>query len=234
MRPEEFIKKHPFPKNGVEINNKLVRAIQDPDQSKYRQKNLEKLLQNNARLVYIIFKQYNYDKELAEIMSIVYEGLDQATQRYDFNVGMPFYHYAVQTTRGILQNNYNYTHDLIHVPVMKKKKLNKKTNKEEGIRLEYSDINDYLEHQYIENDEKESLSSEANMLIREYEKGDLTEQSRDELKILKLSRENTLKDLAYKTKINTVKLRKIIDKTTEKLKKFNFVLQQKLSKNDNT
>ena len=42
MTPEEFINKHPFPKNGAEINNALVRAIKDPTQSKFKEKNLTK------------------------------------------------------------------------------------------------------------------------------------------------------------------------------------------------
>jgi len=233
MTPEEYIKNNPFPKNGSEINNKLVREIQDPAKAKYKSQNLDRLLKNNARLIYVIYMQYNYNQELAAIMSFVYEGLEKATSTYDFNVGMPFYHYAIQTTRGLLQNYYNYNNDLIHVPVMKKKKLNKTTNTEEGIKLEYSDVNDFLEHQYMhDHDEKENLSSEINMIISEYERKKLSDQAREELNILKMYRESTLKDLSNKTNINTVKLRKIIDKTTLKLKKFNINLQKKILKND--
>jgi hypothetical protein len=54
-------------------------------------------------------------------MSFTFEGLCKATETYDPGIGMPFYHYAMQTTRGLLQNWYNYNNDLIHVPVMKKK-----------------------------------------------------------------------------------------------------------------
>jgi len=229
MTPEEFIKRNPFPKNGAEINKQLVRDIQDPSKAAHKTKNLNKLLKNNARLIYVIYRQYNYAQTLSSIMSFVFEGLKKATETYDFEVGMPFYHYAVQTIRGLLQNYYNYNNDLIHIPVMKKKKKNKKTNKEEWIKVEYSDINDYLEHQYIHNNDEESLSAEMDMLIEEYESQTLSIQTKEDLSILKMYRQSTLKDLSNKTGINTVKLRKIIDKTTSKLRKFYCILQNNMS-----
>jgi len=237
MTPEEFIKNNPFPKNGAEINNRLVREIQDPTKAKYYSQNLERLLKNNARLIYVIYMQYNYNQSLGSIMGFVFEGLKKATDTYDFAIGMPFYHYAIQTTRGLLQNYYNYNEDLVHTPVMKKYKVDKKTNKGKGIKHEYSDINDYVEHQHLLEDETDSLSTEINMIIGEYEKTNLSEQAKEELNILKLYRESTqndttLKDLSEKTKINTVKLRKIIDKTALKLRKFNLTLHKRMVKNE--
>ena len=137
MTPEEFIKRHPFPPNGAEINDKLVKDIQNPSKQDERDSNLQRLLENNARLIYLIYYQYNYNQTLASIMSFTFEGLCKATETYDPGIGMPFYHYAMQTTRGLLQNWYNYNNDLIHVPVMKKK----------DVKIDYSDINDYNEHQ---------------------------------------------------------------------------------------
>jgi RNA polymerase sigma factor (sigma-70 family) len=214
MTPEEFIKKHPFPKNGAEINDRLVKAIQDPKLEGQKEANLKKLLENNARLIYLIYHQYNYNQELGSIMSFVYEGLRKASAHFDPNVGMPFYHYAVQTIRGLLQNHYNYNNDLIHIPVMKRK----------TVKYEYADVTDYSEYQGLAsvdlNDVEEPIS-ELDMLITEYENQEnITEQSKSDLEIIKLYRNHTLKDISEKTGINTVKLRKIIDKTIVKLQKF--------------
>jgi len=161
MTPEDFIKDHPFPENGAEINNLLVRDIQDPSKQHLKQQNLQKLLENNARLIYIVYSQYNYNQSLGSIMSFVYEGLAKATETFDPQVGMPFYHYAVQTIRGLLQNWYNYNNDLIHIPVMKRK----------DITHEFADVNDYVEHQYLEADSEQDdadyLSSELDNMIIE-------------------------------------------------------------------
>lgn len=219
MTPEEFIKNNPFPKNGKKINEDLVKDIQDPTKSHFVRRNLYKLLKNNARLIYVIHRQYNYSQTLGSIMSFVYEGLKKATETYDPDVGMPFYHYAVQTIRGLLQNFYNYNESLIHVPVMKRKIT----------KVEYSDINDFSEHQYMDIHDNDSLSSEMDMIIKEYEAQPLSEQSIEDLKILKMYRQHTLKDISHKTNINTVKLRKMIDRATFKLKKFHVNLKRKLN-----
>lgn len=236
MTPEEFIKNNPFPSNGKEINEQLVRDIQDPTKVRFKQRNLYKLLKNNARLIYVVFKQYNYSQSLGSIMSFVYEGLKKATEGYDPTVGMAFYHYAIQTIRGLLQNYYNYNNDLVHVPVMKRRKKNKKTNKEEGIKLEYTDVNDYLECQYVKQDlDSDSLSSEMDMLVEEYEHQDcLSPQTLEDLRLWKKYRESNLKDLSSREKINTVKLRKVIDRTTAKLRKFYGQLQVRLNDDGKT
>jgi len=215
MTPEEFIKKHPFPKNGAEINQQLVRDIQDPQKENLKEDNLVKLLENNARLIYLIYHQYNYNQELGSIMSFVYEGLRKACDTYDPNVGMPFYHYAVQTIRGLLQNHYNYNNDLIHIPVMKRK----------NVKYEYADVNDYSEYSGFgvsELDEEENTPvSELDMLIIEYEnQPNISEQSKSDLEIVKMYRQFTLKDISEKTGINTVKIRKVIDRTVIRLQKF--------------
>ena len=221
MTPEEFIKKHPFPKDGAEINNRLVRDIQDPALEHKKEANLNKLLENNARLIYLIYHQYNYNQELGSIMSFVYEGLRKASMHFDSRVGMPFYHYAVQTIRGLLQNHYNYNNDIIHIPVMKRKL----------VKYEYADVTDYAEYQgfasadSLEGDEP---VAELDMLIIEYEnQPNLSAQSKEDLELIKLYRNHNLKDISIKTGINTVKLRKVIDKTIIKLQKF----YAKLNKN---
>jgi DNA-directed RNA polymerase specialized sigma subunit len=219
---EIFIKKHPFPKEGAKINDILVKEIQDPYKQNHKKENLKKLLKNNARLIYIIYSQFNYNQSLSSMMSFVYEGLKKATETYDPSIGMPFYHYAVKTTRGILQNHYNYKNDLIHVPVMKRKKT----------KIEYSDINDFSEHQHsvsMHNNE-DSLSKEMTMIITEYEnQPGLSQQALDDLKLLKLYRNSNLKELSIKTKINPVKLRKIIDTTSARLKRFYKNFNKKLA-----
>lgn len=215
MTPEEFIKKHPFPENGREINEQLVKAIQDPTQAKYKEANLKKLLENNARLIYLVHAQYNYNQELASVMSFVYEGIRKSVETFKPEIGMPFYHYAMRTTRGLLQNYHNYNHDMIHVPVMRKK----------DIKYEYADINDYTEHQYgIDEDTVEdnsNLSDELTNIIIEYEgRHDMTDRLKEEFNILKRSRTMTLKALSEETGYKTAKLRKMIDNALLKLRKY--------------
>jgi RNA polymerase sigma factor (sigma-70 family) len=215
MTPEEYINKHPFPENGAQINLELVKAIQDPEQGDSRESNLEKLLQNNARLIYLVYRQHNYNQELSSIMSFVYEGLRKSVDTFKPEVGMPFYHYAMRTIRGLLQNYYNYNHDMIHIPVMRKK----------DIKYEYADINDFNEHQYgidestLEDDG--NLSDELSNIISEYEaRATLNKRSREELDMLKRSRGMTLKALGDETGYKPAKLRKMIDTATEKVQRY--------------
>jgi DNA-directed RNA polymerase sigma subunit (sigma70/sigma32) len=220
MTPEEFIKRHPFPSNGAQINDILVKDIQDPSKSDKKEANLQKLLENNARLIYLIYYQYNYNQSLASVMSFTYEGLCKATETYDPDIGMPFYHYAMQTTRGLLQNWYNYNNDLIHVPVMKKKEVN----------IDYSDLNVYNEYQDGSNmgdmeafvqPHEENATIELDALIEVYEgKGKLNDQSKKDLEILKLSRNYNIKDLSKKLGINTSKLKFIITRCVGRMRKF--------------
>lgn len=221
MTPEEFIKNHPFPPNGSAINDQLVKDIQDPSKIAFKQDNLNKLLENNARLIYMIYNQYNYNQSLGSIMSFVYEGLCKATETYDPSVGMPFYHYAVQTIRGLLQNWYNYNNDIIHVPVMKRR----------NVKYDYADINDYVEHQFAidETDVEDDMESEFAMLLSEYRhKGVLTETAKQDLEVLELYRIYTIKEISDKLHINTVKVRKMIDRATNRLKSFHRKLQKEL------
>lgn len=231
MTPEEFIKNNPFPKNGTEINDKLVAAIQDPSQAAMKQENLKKLLKNNARLVYMIYHQYNYNQELGSIMSFVYEGLAKATDTYDPSVGMPFYHYAVQTIRGLLQNWYNYHNDLIHVPVMKKKDFRHKSGDlQEGIKYEFTDINDYIEHQHCDDldavvhiDDESNVLDELDQILIEFERHSTTsDKAREELIVLKLYKDRkTLKEISEITGQNSVKVKKQLDRSIDRLRRFN-------------
>jgi RNA polymerase sigma factor (sigma-70 family) len=233
MTPEEFIKNNPFPENGREINDQLVRAIQDPAQADMRQKNLERLLENNARLVYMVYHQYNYNQDLGSIMSFVYEGIAKATETFDPDVGMPFYHYAVQTIRGLLQNWYNYHNDLIHIPVMKKKAI-KKIDEDGNVvevdpmKYDYTDINDFTEHQHCDDivavvqPEDDSITSELDQIVEEFKKHpNTTAKALDDLEMFTLYRKHTLKEISVRKKINTVKIRKMIDRSIERLKRFN-------------
>jgi RNA polymerase sigma factor (sigma-70 family) len=219
VTPEDFIRDNPFPENGTEINNQLVKEIQDSNKASEKRKNLELLLKNNARLVYLVYHQYNYNQELGSIMSFVYEGLAKATDTFDPKVGMPFYHYAVQTIRGLLQNWYNYNNDLIHIPVMKKKE----------VTYDYSDINDYIEHQhcddaasaFIQIDDND-FSYELDQIIEEFvARNKDNARAMEDLEMFQLYRKHTLKEISTKTGLNTVKIRKMIDRTIERLTRFN-------------
>lgn len=233
MTPEDFIKNNPFPENGKEINNQLVRAIQDPDQEPMRQKNLESLLKNNARLVYMVYHQYNYNQDLGSIMSFVYEGISKATETFDPDVGMPFYHYAVQTIRGLLQNWYNYHNDLIHIPVMKKKPVEQVDYEgniidSTSMKYDYTDINDFTEHQHCDDifavvqPEDESITFELDQIIDEFVRHpNTTPKALDDLVMFNMYRKHTLKEISSRKKINTVKIRKMIDRTIDRLKRFN-------------
>jgi len=204
MTPEDFIKDNPFPENGKEINNLLVRAIQDPEKASMRQKNLELLLKNNARLVYMVYHQYNYNQDLGSIMSFVYEGISKATETFDPDVGMPFYHYAVQTIRGLLQNWYNYHNDLIHIPVMKKKIIKEIDEfgnlvEREAMKYDYTDINDFTEHQHCDDSiaviqaEDDSITYELDQIIEEFRHhSNTTAKALDELEMFNLYRKYTL------------------------------------------
>lgn len=234
MTPQEFIKNNPFPPNGEDINNQLVKDIQNPRKKAFIQQNLYKLLKNNARLIYVVYHQYNYNQSLGSIMAFVYEGLKKATETFDPSMKTKFYMYAIQTIRGILQNYYNYNEDLIHIPVKKKSKRNKEDNAENGIRHEFSDITDYSDHQYqnmstLDNEEEETLSDELTTIITEYENRTcLSKDVRSELEIFKMARQFTLKDISIKTGINTARLRKNIESMTRKLKKFYVTMKKDL------
>ncbi len=215
MTPEEFINKHPFPKNGAEINDMLVRELKDPTKSHLKQINLEKLLKNNARLIYLVYKQHNYNQELSSIMSFVYEGLNKSIDTFNPDIGMPFYHYAMRTTRGLLQKYYNYNNDLIHIPVMKKKL----------VKYDYADINDFNEHQNNVDEflveEKSNLSDELDNIIIEYEARNVKNSKNiRELEMLKKSRLMTLKALSDETGYTTTRIRKMINNASERLKKY--------------
>ncbi len=233
MTPEEFIKNNPFPANGAEINDRLVRDIQDPKKVDQKQKNLERLFKNNARLVYMIYHQYNYNQELGSIMSFVYEGLCKATETFDPDVGMPFYHYAVQTIRGLLQNWYNYHNDLIHIPVMKKKVVKKvdengEVIENEPMKYDYTDINDFTEHQHCDDahavvqPEDDSITNELDQILEEFKlHPSTTERALEDLDMFIMYRKHTLKEISQKTGINTVRIRKMIDRTIDRLRRFN-------------
>lgn len=226
MTPEKFIKDNPFPANGSELNAQLIADIQNPEKQHLRQHNLEKLLKVNARLIYIVWSQYNYANELASIMSYVYQGLTKASESFNPDLGVPFYNYAIKVTRGLLQNNYNYTASLIHTPVMKRKLEIYDPTIGEHVKLydfKYSDINDYSEHQSMvacDDTDDDDIKSELDMAFTEYEATLLTDTARADLEVLKMSSNMTLKDISTKTGINTAKLRKIIDRTTIKMQIF--------------
>ena len=217
MDAEEFIKNNPFPKNGTEINNRLVRDIQDVSKASDKQRNLQLLFKNNARLIHLVYKQYSYNQPLDSIMSFVYEGLIKATETYDPTIGMPFYNYAIRSIRGILQNWYNYNNDLIHIPVMKKKE----------VKHEYADINDFTEHQEGESKQELELpvdseySDELNEIIYAFKKiNQLSDEVKYDFEIFDLYRKYSVKEITKKTGLTENNIKCIVAKTLNKLKKF--------------
>lgn len=211
MRPEEFMKRNPFPINGTEINNDLVRAIQDPGQAAFVKKNVYKLFRNNARLIAMVHKQFSYNQPLSAIMSFVYEGIESTSKDYRLDSKMPFYSYAITHIRALLQKYYNYNESIVHVPVMKRKTVNH----------EYAEVNDFNEHTYgLYNDVEDPIVSELEMLLIEYESLELSDKQRDELEVVKLSRYLTTKEIAQRKKIGVAKVRTILKNTIPRLQRF--------------
>lgn len=209
MTPELFIKNNPNPPNVAQVNINLVKLIQDPSQIKFRKKNVYKLFKANARLIYVVFRQYNYNQSLGSIMSFVYEGIEATAMEYKIGSKKPYYSYAVSYIRGLLQKYYNYNESLVHVPVMKKK----------NIPLEYSEINNFSEHEYLSNEDSPIMDDLEN-LFKEYEHQPLTSKQKEELEIVKMSRTMNIKEISEKTKLGIGKIRNIIKKTTPKLASF--------------
>ena len=239
LTPEEFINKHPFPENGPEINDALVKEIQRLVAIKNKLKskgqsvpnyleeeiliNVQDLFRNNARLIFVIYKQYNYNQEMGSTMSFVYQGLDKAARNFDLTLGTPFYSYAIQVIRGMLQNYYHYHEKTVHVPVNKKD--------DDEFKYEFADINDHLEHEhmnYVETEEN-PLIEELNMIMVEYEnQKDISEVAREDFNVLKLSRELTLKEIGKKLSITPGKAKKMKDRSIERIKRFHRKLQKEL------
>jgi len=216
MQAEEFISRNPFPIDGTEINNDLVRSIQDPDQSAFVKKNVYKLFKNNARLIRIVHRQFNYGQSLSAVMSFVYEGIEATSKSYRLDSKMPYYSYAISYIRGLLQKYYNYTEGLVHVPVMKRK----------TVPHEYIEVNDFNEHAMgLYNEVQDPVVNELEMLLVEYESLDLSDQQREDLEIVKLTRYLTNKEVAERKKIGVAKVRSIVKKMIPKIQSF---YQQKL------
>jgi RNA polymerase sigma factor (sigma-70 family) len=213
VTPEQFINDNPFPENGAEINKELVKSIQSTDDEYVKDELLHELFRVNARLIYMVYKQYNYNHTLSSMMSFVYEGIKKAADDFDLSIGMPFYNYAIQKIRAILQNDYNYNSKLVHIPVMKKNE----------VEHEFSDINDYLEHESMRHMESNEnpLLEDLNMILVEYENQELSEDAKSELEVLKLYlRSNTLKDISEMKGISTNKVKKMKDSSINRIKKF--------------
>ena len=216
VTPEEFINKNPFPANGTELNMELVKQYKHQNATaKHKEQIVEQLLKINARLIYIVYDQHGYGESLTTVMSFVYEGIRKAVNDFDPSIGMPFYHFVIQKCRGILQNNYNYTNKLIHIPVMKKNE----------VEHDFSDINDYLEHESMKFMESSNphnpLLDELRMLLVEYQSQDLPQSTIDDFYVLKLYLEdNTLKDISEKLNISTNRVKKMKDSATDRLRKF--------------
>ena len=211
VTPEEFIKKHPFPKDGAQLNSELVQAIMDPLQESEKQKNLQKLFEVNARLVWVVFQQFNYGQTLGGVMGFVYEGLTKACEKYKPELNVPFYQYALQTIRGIMQNWYNYNENLVHVPVMRKK----------DHQHEYVEVTEYsLSDETIE-DFSNTLSDDMDAMLIELEF-----LHRDDPKFLedveffKKARNSTVKSIAMENNMTQIKIRKSVLRVCAKLQSY--------------
>jgi hypothetical protein len=211
MKPEEFMKRNPFPINGTEINNDLVKAIQDPEQVAFVKRNTYKLFKNNARLIAMVYKQFNYNQELSAIMSFVYEGIESTSKTYRLDSKMPYYSYAITHIRALLQKYYNYNESTVHVPVKKRKEF----------QTEYAEVNDYNEHIYgLYNEVEDPIVSELEMLLIEYESLELSDKQREELEIVKLSRYLTTKEISQRKKIGVAKVRTILKNIIPHIQRF--------------
>ncbi len=211
MNVDDFIKKNPFPKNGTSINNDLIKKIQDPSQESNYKNNCYKLLKNNARIIYVIWRQYSYNKTLADIMSFVYEGIRTTSKEYKLGSNKPYYAYLVTYVRGLLQKDYNYKESIIHVPVMKKKK----------VELDIEEISTLSDFSFISiNKGSESISEDLDDLLFLYERQNLPQKIREDFEILKLSKSMNIKEISERTNIGVGKVRNIIKRTIPRLQTF--------------
>lgn len=210
MTAEEFIKNNPFPKNGAEINDRLVKEIKDPSKKKYYKKNVYRLFKNNARIIFLVWKQYNYNQELSSIMSFVYEGIEKAANEYKVGSKKPFYSYAMTHIRGLLQNHYNYNESLIHIPVKKKKEL----------EHDISDIDSIAEYHIHDESEYEYEENMIDFIFAEFEKQPISEKIKEDLYITKLAKTMSVNEIADETGLGVGKIRNTIKRTIPKLRKF--------------
>lgn len=216
MNADEFIKQNPFPDNGTELNNQLVRAIQDPSQSEFKEKNIETLFRVNARLIWRVYLQYSYGNSLDSVMSFMYEGIRKASEQFKESIGMPFYHYAMLTTRSLMQRYHNYHDSLIHVPVRKKK----------DIEYIFNDVNDYvdgdaLQHEaFILNDDDDILDELFELANSYARKRTMTDDMNKGISIILQLKDKPMSEVCRNHDITESELRKLIKQVIPKLKKF--------------
>jgi RNA polymerase sigma factor (sigma-70 family) len=216
MQVEKFIRDNPFPRNGAMVNTTLVTLIQSETNDLSRLKLLEALFKNNARLIWLVYRQYNYNQSLSSVMGFVYEGLVKSADSFKSDSGVPFYYYALQNIRGILQNWYNYNNDIIHVPVAKRKELS----------MEILDVSDMMESSIFmvdgtDSESEDTLSIDLDDLIVEYTRRyPLTEKEQLEMDMLILARSNTYKEVAIEFNVTVLKARRTVRKILNKLKAF--------------
>lgn len=113
------MKKHPFPKNGKEINREVMSTI---DRISPDRKSVLKLFYNNLGIVSKIFSENNYDKlnaTVEEFLSFYYESILVSIKDYDSSKGMSFHNYLYFRMRNIISNDYKYNGSVVHIPVMK-------------------------------------------------------------------------------------------------------------------
>lgn len=123
MKYLQLIRKHPFPKNGRELNAELVEVIKGTKIESKKKEYITKLFYNNLGIVSKVFSENKYDKANAtveEFLSFYYEALLIAIKDYDKSKGMAFHSYLYSRMKSMILNYYKYNGSVIHIPVLKR------------------------------------------------------------------------------------------------------------------
>lgn len=210
-----FIKQNPFPENGEQLNCELVRDIQNPDLEDLKQKNTETLFRMNARLIWLVFIQYNYGESIDSVMSFMWEGIRKSSQTYRLDSGVPFYYYAMATTRSMLQAHHMYKSQLIHIPIKKRTEIS----------YEFVDVNEYMDleaSQFIDMSfDTDDVIDEIYELVDNYAKNDvLSDVTKYGLSIVDQMKTKSMREICSEMDIGEDKFRDNVKSIIKKLKKY--------------
>ena len=218
MNAERFIRNNPFPVDGAERTLRLLIDIQNPELEHLKQWNIERLFRLNARLIWVVYRQYNYGESLDSVMSFMYEGIRKSSETFDMTLGVPFYIYALNVTRSLLQSYHMYHRSLIHIPL-----------KQRGLYVyEYSDINEYMD---VEKNNPSELtvadSSDSDDIDEIYELADayshlpnIGDRMAYGLNIIHMMKYKSMHEICDELGIGEDKYRDVIKTTIHKLKQY--------------
>jgi DNA-directed RNA polymerase sigma subunit (sigma70/sigma32) len=218
MNAERFIRLNPFPNDGADQSLRLVMDIQNPTLDHLKQENIERLFKLNARLIWIVYRQYNYGESLDSVMSFMYEGIRKASETFDASRGVPFYIYAMMVTRSLLQSYQAYHGAVIHIPLKQRGDYD----------YAYSDINEYIDleknnpHELTFNESAELDDiDEIYELVEKYSvTPNISDRTEYGLRIIHMMKTKSMHEICTELDISDDKYRDVIKMTIHKLKQY--------------